>query len=67
MSLVITTYDPLKDEEALFRLLEMEGAEWQDYWSSEGKKNYRQALRHSHTYACIIIGKLQPARLKGQK
>ncbi|MCL2802610.1 MAG: GNAT family N-acetyltransferase [Micrococcales bacterium] len=45
----IRAYRP-KDEDALFRLIQGEGAEWQDYWRGANRQKYAKALASSIVY-----------------
>ena len=39
-----------KDIDKIMEIIELEGEEWKDYWSSENSKKYRESLERSITY-----------------
>jgi ribosomal protein S18 acetylase RimI-like enzyme len=46
------------DEAALFRLMEDEGIEWQDYYGDSGRRPYGEALRNDLVYVAMDESRL---------
>lgn len=47
--MILRPFEP-QDAQALFAMMEEEGAEWADYYGPSGRPRYLEALRTSRTY-----------------